>query len=268
MKHIIITPFYVRRHFKGFVDPQLASLQWLETRFRLFADYCLPSVVTQTDQNFEWFIYFDDLTPPESLRRAKDLTAGYPNISIRTCASWNTPTLTKDVNAAVASGNSWVMTTRLDNDDGLHRRFIEMLHAKSRESEEYLNFATGLILYDGKCFIYRHSSNAFLTLVEPVDRLRTVWSIAHERAAELAPVRQITGLYGFLQVVHGSNVSNKPRGKRTFALDALQGFEGIPTLGHAIEKESGLAIAWTNATTVAAWKARDVLIALAKRVRR
>lgn len=268
MKHFIITPFYVRRHFTtktGKTEELLAPPEWLNDRLRLFEDYCFPSVVGQSEKNFEWFIYFDQSTPGSYLDRVTSLTSKYANITIKLCEFWEAATLIKDVASAIEARTRWVVTTRLDNDDGLSRDFASMLHSAAEERTEFLNFPRGIIWYSGKCYMYKHLSNAFLSLVEPVEGLRTVWSAgAHQDAARTAPVRQLQETPAFLQVVHGKNVSNKPRGTRIDARRALMGFETIPTLGRSRVNETPAGIMFENATSVMLWRARDFLIELTR----
>jgi len=271
MQHFIITPFYVRRHFTGKtgkIEVQFAEPEWLEHRLQLFEDYCLVSVTNQSDQDFKWFIYFDDSTPPRYLDRIVSLTKSHRNIFIKTCAFWETPTLIKDVVAALAANTQWIITTRLDNDDGIHRDFVSMIHAAAAERREFLNFPRGIILYSGKCYRYEHPSNAFLSLVEPAEQPKTAWCIAHTKAGQIAPVRQLPDTPAFLQVVHGKNVSNKPRGTRIFARRALPGFESIPEMRQLGNNETWWGVVSENATTVLLWKLRDFLVSLIKAVTR
>jgi Putative rhamnosyl transferase len=269
MQHFIITPFYVRRHFTGKtgkIEVQLAEPDWLEHRLKLFEDYCLVSVTHQSDQNFKWFIYFDDSTPPYYLDRIGSLTKNHRNIFIKTCAFWKTPTLIEDIVAALAADTKWIITTRLDNDDGIHRDFVSMIHSAAQERTEFLNFPRGIILYSGKCYLYEHPSNAFLSLVEPVEQPKTAWCIAHNQARQIAPVRQLTDTPAFLQVVHGKNVSNKPRGTRIFARRARAGFEAIPHLSQLGDKETWLGVVSDNVTTVLLWRLRDFVVSLIKAI--
>jgi hypothetical protein len=268
MRHFILTPFYVRRHFKGQAGPQLAAPEWLDHRIQLFEDYCLPSVISQSDQNFEWFIYFDESTPAEYLERVKSLISKYQNISMKSCRLWQPEVIANDILTTLAARTRWIVTTRLDNDDGLHRDFVSALHSAVQERREFLNFPRGIVLYSGKCFVYEHLSNAFLSLVEPSERPVTACSVAHEQAAEVAPVRQLPETPAFLQVVHGKNVSNKPRGTRISARQALIGFESIPALHGVSKGETPLGIAFDNATTVLLWKSRDLFISVIKAMRR
>lgn len=271
MQHFIITPFYVRRHFTaktGKIEEQFASLEWLDDRLRLFETYCLPSVAAQSDQNFSWFLYFDDSTPQKYLDRVGAAISRYGNIFIKRCAFWEGSTLVNDVASTLDERTRWVITTRLDNDDGLQRGFVSMLHSAAEETTEFLNFPRGIIWYSGKCYLYSHPSNAFLSKVEPAHSLRTVWIGPHEHANRIAPVRQLSQTPAFLQVIHGNNVSNKPRGTRIDARRALIDFEAIEALQGSGERETSAGIMLENATSVALWKLRDWLISMAKPLRR
>jgi len=268
MKHFILTPFYTRRAFRGKNDDSLPPPEWLDHRLRLFEEYCLPSVANQSSQNFEWFIYFDETTPAHYLERMRSLTARYPNVSLKLCAFWESPTIIKHVVAALDQGTKWIITSRLDNDDALHRDFVSMLHSAVEERREFLNFPRGIILYSGKCYIYEHRSNAFLSFVEPAESPRTAFSLAHEQAMEVAPVRQLGRTPAFLQVIHGKNVSNKPRGTRIPARRALVGFETIPAVQHLGADETALGIIVDNLAAVIVWRLRDLVISLAKAMRR
>jgi hypothetical protein len=270
--HFIITPFYVRRHFRSRAagsHPSLAPLTWLDGRIDLFERYCLPSVAAQTAQDFRWFLYFDESTPDRYLRAVEDRLAGIANASIRLCGLWEASKLARDVSSSIDDDECrWVMTTRLDNDDGVHRDFVATLQAAAGERTEFLNFPCGVLYYAGKYFLYKHPSNAFISYVEPVGpALKTVWAVAHEEASRLAPIRQLGRTPSFLQVVHGANVSNKPRGVRIAAARATRGFESITEL-RGKRSESALGVMLENATWVLLWKMRDLLISLVKAVRR
>jgi len=250
------------------VGLQIAAPDWLNHRIQLFEDYCLPSVVTQSDQHFEWFIYFDESTPVEYLQRVESLISSYPNISIKYCRLWDQKTIVNDIITTLSAPVRWIVTSRLDNDDALHRHFVSELHSAVQQRREFLNFPRGIILYSGKFFIYEHLSNSFLSLVEPSESPVTACAVAHEQASEVAPVRQLPQSPAFLQVVHGKNVSNKPRGTRILARQALVGFESISALHKVPKGETSLGIALDNVTIVLLWKSRDLLISLIKAIRR
>lgn len=267
VKHFLITPFYVRRRF-GAGEPNLAATEWLDRRMVLFERYCLPSVLGQSHRDFEWLLYLDESTPDRHLRRLESLTGHASNVTILLCPLWEPSSIARQLSARSSATTEWIITSRLDNDDALHRDFVRIVQGSAEERTEYLNFPQGVILYDGKCFLYRHPSNAFISLVEPAAAPRTVWTTAHERASEVAPVRQLWSTPSFLQVVHGGNVSNKPRGMRIPVKRAQQGFEAVPAMMTLPVRETAIGIAFEHLTRGTIWRLRDLLISMVKYVHR
>jgi hypothetical protein len=270
-EHFIITPYFVR--FTEKTNDRDAKLRaepdWLENRLELFKTFCLPSVVAQSDQNFRWHIYFDEDAPAEYLARVKALTDPYPIIEIKKCHLFNRELLETNVRASLKSETKWVLTTRLDNDDGWHRDFAKSLHAQVNfERREFLNFPVGLLYYTNKLYLYRHASNAFISFLEPSDSFLTVWCGPHPYLSKVAPVRQLLPFPAFVQVIHGQTRSNKPRGVRIHRMLAVEGFEAIQAFTADPISETDLEIVLGNLTSVAWWAARDRAVSFARVVAR
>ncbi|MGO9428257.1 glycosyltransferase [Rhodoblastus sp.] len=240
---------------------------WMEERFELFERYCLPSVLAQTNQNFEWRIYFDRHTSPEHLERARRGIAGRDNIRLVLCDIYGSETAQEDLARDLPESLEWLVTTRFDNDDALHREFVERLHGEIRPGTmESLNFPLGVVYGQGKTYLSRQESNAFISLSEPfVPDFRTVLAIRHEKMDSVAPVRNIDGGPAWMQVVHDRNVSNKLRGRRLPCARLLEGFEKVD-LGPAMgRKDYSLGIVFENLTFTTG---RDVRDRLARAVRK
>jgi hypothetical protein len=98
---------------------------WLSKRFDLFESFCLPTVVSQRNQNFIWIVYFDDHTPPEfrtrieGYRRHAFFRPYYVNYEEMSCYR-------NHICDLFLERPKWLLTTTLDNDDGWHREFIPM----------------------------------------------------------------------------------------------------------------------------------------------
>lgn len=242
-----------------------ANRDWLEERFEIFRTICLPSVVAQTCQNFVWHLYFDRNTPEDYMARVRALVAAHAHIKIILCDEFNDQSRADAVRAELKPATEWLLTTRIDNDDGWHRDFVRRLQASlSFDRAEFLNFPVGILYYDEKTFLYRHSSNAFISLMEPAEAFRTVWCGKHLELDHIAPIRQLSPSPAFLQMIHPGTRSNKPRGVRVHRLLARVGFEAIiPALDNANSETDG-EIAAFNATIVPLWAARDRAISLAK----
>jgi len=207
------------------------AADWLAGRFDLFERYCLPSVRDQTRRDFTWLVLFDDHTPGWARERVARAQAIVPFHAIYTPlfdgAGWG-----RFVRAAIgpAQPGRRVITSNLDNDDALAADYLARLHAAAigaaRQDSFALNVTRGLILSGRRLYRYDHPANAFTTLVEPdADPLRTTMSIRHNELARHVPVVQVEGRPGWLQVVHGGNVSNRVRG-RVIAQPAATGFAG------------------------------------------
>lgn len=270
-KHIVIT-LYFTRHFKDPNDfsKRLGNVNaWLESRLVLFKTVCLPSVLAQSQQSFTWLLYFDDSTPEDYLQRIRELIAGHDNIKLRLGGIFSPEIHAADVRAECGSDAEWVVTSRLDNDDGWHRDFVKNLHGQLRfDQREFLNFPSGIICYRDRTYLYRHSSNAFLSLCEPVDGCSTVVCCNHLFAEEVAPVRQLSGPPAFFQVVHGRNQSNKPRGFRVHRILGLNGFEAMTELFARPTGESDPEILFENLTLAPARMVRDRMVALVRLISR
>ncbi len=230
----------------------------MEERFELYERYCLPSVLAQTNQDFEWRIYFDRHTSQEHLERARRGIAGRDNIRLMLCGIYGSETVQEDLTRDLPESGGWLVTTRFDNDDALHREFVERLQKEvCPGTKESLNFPLGVVYGHGKAYLSRQESNAFISLSEPFPNFQTVISTPHEKMARIAAVRNIDGGPAWMQVVHELNVSNKLRGRRLPVAQLLEGFEKVdlgPGQGH---NDSSVGIAFENLTLVMGRNVRD-----------
>jgi hypothetical protein len=270
-QHIVITRYFVR-FSESPADVQAVikgNQSWLESRFEIFKAFCLPSVVGQSVTNFTWLLYFDVHTPQAYLDRVQGLIQDYPNIKIVLCEHFNDESRARAVHAELKTDTRWLLTTRLDNDDGWHRDFVKALQSELRfEKREFLNFPVGILYYSDKTLLYRHSSNAFISLLEPAEGFLTVWCGQHTELDRVAPIRQLPAFPAFMQVVHPGTRSNKPRGMRVHRLLALAGFEAMRGVwaSPGEDRESDRAIALYNVTLFPLRSLRDSALTLVRRL--
>ena len=214
-QHVILTFFNVRL----VSDPSVPSIgtdpAWLDARFALFERYCLPSILAQTQQAFSWILYFDSATPEPYAERARALISKRAGIFPIFSESLSMEQIKETIRIALPEQPQWLLTTRLDNDDGLHAEFVATVQGAQRFGEtEFLNCSTGIILRDKRTYRRRDTSNAFISLSEPFTDFETVYVARHTQAREFYPLRQVAKSPLWLQVVHGSNISNRVRGWR------------------------------------------------------
>jgi hypothetical protein len=145
--HFIITRYNVRLEGWGW-DHDLsggATLDhsWLRHRYNLFMKYCVPSVIVQTSSGFQWLIYISPDTPLDYVQKFNTLASQYSHFSFRAVQGHEECMV--DIRRTLASAKTpYVITTRLDNDDGLGKDYVANVQAHFvREDKIILNFLQG-----------------------------------------------------------------------------------------------------------------------------
>jgi hypothetical protein len=186
---------------------------WLESRVELFERYCLPSVAAQANARVRWIIYFDPASPAWLRERteAHAATGRYTPIFREEVSREE---LLADIRGVVGDSSDELLTTNLDNDDALASDFCERLQAAPRPAvATAYYFTNGLIRSPEGLHLQHDPDNAFPSVRTRWDGAITCWSAWHTRLRRSMPVVEIGGSPGWLQVVHGRNVSNRARGR-------------------------------------------------------
>lgn len=214
-EHILMTRFNLAT--PGYESELRNKQGWLEERFTLFEEVCLPSVANQTNMDFKWIIYFDIETPPNFRKQIERLQREFPFYAYYTvlfpASGWS-----RSLQEVWKLDKDLVLTTRLDNDDALSADHVDRLHWKV-ENNNYsvggYNFLNGYIISNGRLYRVTHPSNAFFSWLSSMAKeIKTAPSIQHMELSQHGPVFQIEGDGAWVQIVHGGNVSNKVRGWR------------------------------------------------------
>ncbi|KQR02921.1 hypothetical protein ASF72_06935 [Arthrobacter sp. Leaf141] len=238
--HYVITRFNTRIN-------ERASDDWLRHRLGYFEKVCHASVKSQTVQDFEWLVYFDAERDQWFEDEVNRLAAGvFTPVWVEGKFS------PADAAAEVTrrASRSWIITTRVDNDDALARDFLERVQGSFAATTEFINFTAGLQLTDdGRVFHRSDPSNAFISLIEPLtDKpLMGVYVAWHDRVSTYAPVRQVTTHPMWVQMVHGKNIANSLRGIRADPLALASHFD----IGVAAVPVSRVALLGSQALSAA-----------------
>lgn len=206
---------------------------WLRARIALFEKYCVPSVLAQSTQNFSWIIYFDPESPGwlkdriETFRAKGDFEPIFR-------ASVSNAELVHDLRRVTGARGGTLITSNLDNDDSLAVNFIERLQSAERSApREAMYIAQGLIKSPTGLYRRTDRHNAFCSVREGWDDPKTCWVDWHDLLSRHFPARELSGAPGWLQVVHGTNVSNRIHGSLTGAASYRQLFpdllDDVPT---------------------------------------
>lgn len=210
--HVILTRFNLPS--KGPESFIRAREGWLVDRVKLFEQYCLPSVRMQTSSNFSWIIYFDPESPDWLREKIQEWNQN-PLFSAIYREEVSRDELLTDIRSTTGASRQRLLTTNLDNDDGLSRDFVERLQsveAPPRRLAIYLSH--GLIKSGNALYWLRDRENAFCSVLENWDDPVTCWVDWHNRLADHMSTTEVTDGPAWLQVIHERNVSNRVHGRR------------------------------------------------------
>lgn len=235
-KHYIITRFNLSQRWdKDSLGNKVLDDNWLKNRFQLFENYCFPSLKSQTNKNFEWWVFFDASTPDLYKKKIKIFGALLPNFKPKFKESYQVfeDTLSQDLLEEMDCKNTdFIITTRLDNDDIFSNKAVEELQNNLVDYKCILEMPIGYNLEIGKINKLRKMNyplNPFISLLESVEndqKIETVYAHQHGEWMHLKQIN-ITNKPQWIQVIHGNNVSNQVKGKEIVAFGALKGFTFI-----------------------------------------
>ena len=244
-----------------------ARADWLKTRLQLFEEFCWPTLRAQTTKSFELHVYFDEDTPTSSLERFRDIVKDASFVRIILCDFFDAEFARREVQERLPSDTPWILTTRLDNDDGLHKDFVSTVQNLIRPGvTEAINLAHGLVLTDRAIYSSVQRSNAFISLLEEASSCKTVLQVSHNEIADRFVIREIAMHPMWFQHVHGGNVSNKIRGRRLADRRLPEGFESLH-LDRRIKPIGQARAGFENVTLGVIRSGRDMMAKARRRLR-
>lgn len=101
----------------------------LAFRYALFELTCLPSLLAQTTQDFDWFIVVDPDLPREWRERLHALVADRPRTHLHDYDPSDDMTATRWLAPYAPPGADRLLTTILDDDDALPSNYIEQMRS-------------------------------------------------------------------------------------------------------------------------------------------
>lgn len=223
--HVVITRFNV-----GLDATTSSGEAWLRNRLDLFERFTLPSMASQTVPCDAWLIFCDDGagSPDWFLKEFEQLLGSAGSVAkivLEPTFDWShiAPHV-KDL----LPEECILLTTRIDNDDAIARDYFESIRAAVRGRREFINFSVGVQYADGRVYRRPDPYNPFITLVESIDSAAmpdTVWKVRHDRAFDLADVRQVRAAPMWLANIHGGNLAQEVMGLRWPATKVLTRFD-------------------------------------------
>ncbi|MFC7594446.1 glycosyltransferase [Terrabacter sp. GCM10028922] len=214
--HVLLTRFSA-----AFSAAVPAQEDWLRYRLGFFVDACWSSVRAQRGADFTWLVLFDDRCPDDFRADVEALAEG-TFTPVWSHEPWSPAIFGRAVDDLRSRGGApapWLLTTRLDSDDGIARDFMAAVQQEFTPTDGlFVDFPRGVqIDRSGGTYLYDQLSSPFLTLVErrrPGTPPRTVYMARHARAREWGPLREVSAPPMWVQVIHGTNLLNMTVGAR------------------------------------------------------
>lgn len=216
-EHFLITRFNLRNPgwASGRSQHPALSEAWLQDRFSLFEQYCLPSVAAQTEPGFTWLVYFDAQTPQQWRPRIEHFRRDCPQF--QPVFVDGMPAFLPDVRARIAAAAApYLITSRLDNDDCISTDFIASVQAQFAPTDFLaLDFIDGYMLEIAPVKRLGRTVNTYNPFVSLIERNRkplSIWHKGHAQWKRESRLRRIRGQRIWLTVIHRENKTNEFRG--------------------------------------------------------
>ncbi len=219
IQHFILTRFNLLLWNKDKEGNKVRTRRWLEHRFALFEQFCLPSIIGQTCKNFEWIVLFDSTT----LEHFKKKVEKYKKECLQLIPIYVEPqngryfaeVFRKEVVKRISAQR--VITTYLDNDDALSIHFVEDLQkrAESLSDGTFINYTDGYQYYTDYRYVMQihYPRNHFMSVVEagnPVT-VKTIYGYGSHYYIEKIPgvkIENVKNLPMWCEVIHEKNMGN------------------------------------------------------------
>ena len=190
------------------------NLDWLEHRMKFFRAFTAPSLRSQTNHDFTPVLLVDPSTPDSIVDEIEEVGLVY-----KTDAGQKLAPRTLEFKQFLfdkSKGDKWIITSRLDSDDGYSKDYIERTQSLVSEKSEFIMFNNGIIWKDNRFFLKTQVAPPFISYVERTRSIGTVFGIkTHERALRY-PNQQHTDRPMWLMVSHDRNMINDMHDLNTF----------------------------------------------------
>ncbi len=195
-----------KHHFLHVVGTRLEigvfNEQWLEYRWQLFETLALSSIDAQSEKDFTWVLGIDRDMPPSFRERLDELVAARPWIrllELELLDDFESEFKRWCLKEAEATGRPPVLTTRIDNDDAVHRElFGEIRRAAYELLANGSALPAAITAVSGYQWVpatgqgyraYHHSHSIGTSLLESFDAFTSVYGKNHRRIPDWAVER-------------------------------------------------------------------------------
>lgn len=217
--HILVTRFNLRNSDWDVTknNEELLTEDWMLERMWFFENFCIPSIIAQTNQNFEWLLYFDTTTPQKYRDQMADLIRNQPNFKMFYIDGMSPfyDEFTSYINNE-KNKKPHLITTRIDNDDAVHKDFINEIQLQFKNQDHLvLDIIKGYSLQIRPTVMLgkkEHVFNPFMSLIEKNVNPKTIMFYKHNMWKKETRIKQITHKRLWIAVIHEKNKINNFNG--------------------------------------------------------
>ena len=217
--HLLVTRFNLRNPEWDVTknNEKLLTNDWMEERMWFFENFCFPTILAQTNQNFEWLLYFDISTPEKFKTRISELIQNQLNFKVFYIDGM--PQFYDELKkyiSAIPNKKPYLITSRIDNDDSVHKDFINEIQLEFKQQDYLvLDIIKGYSLQIRPTVMLgkkEHIFNPFMSLIEKNDDPKTIWYYHHNMWKKETRIKQMNHKRLWIAVIHEKNKVNNFNG--------------------------------------------------------
>jgi hypothetical protein len=217
--HLLVTRFNLRNPEWDVTknNEKLLTNDWMEERMWFFENFCFPTILAQTNQNFEWLLYFDITTPEKFKTRISELIQNQLNFKVFYIDGM--PKFYDELKkyiSAIPNKKPYLITSRIDNDDSVHKDFINEIQLQFKQQDYLvLDIIKGYSLQIRPTVMLgkkEHIFNPFMSLIEKNDDPKTIWYYHHNMWKKETRIKQVNHKRLWIAVIHEKNKVNNFNG--------------------------------------------------------
>ena len=214
--HFLITRFNLKNPGWDVTknNETLLDENWMDERLELFSNFCYPSVINQSNKNFKWLLFFDNSTSEKYRNKIDQILNNHPLIiPFYIDGMPNFQTAILNYIAKNANDKDYLITSRIDNDDCIHKDFINEIQ-KQFNKQDFLAIdnINGYTMQVEPTFILgkkEHIFNPFISLIERNFEPKTVWYYVHNMWKKEPRLIHLSEKRLWLSIIHGKNKVNE-----------------------------------------------------------
>jgi hypothetical protein len=222
MKHFLITRFNISTiHTKDKLGEETLTDAWMINRFILFERYLVPGVLCQSFKDFIWLVLFDANTPERFIKKINTYKLKINNfVPVYLNNPFSSFEIKNSVQSYLNSNDQFIITTRVDNDDAIHKDFmLEVQKLFKSQNDCFIRFLNGFQWNDQYHILqkfFEKSGNHFSSRIEKVGKeFETVINVDNTTLDNLQGVEIIDVKDKrkrlWIEVVHERNITNHLR---------------------------------------------------------